>query len=180
METKARLIDIRKDVKTGHINMTFSCEYAPEEEAQRLEKKDLRLRAVIWREKRSLTANAYLWKLCDLISIELYTTKEEVYELMIRRYGTYLEDEDGSPYIFTLPKEKDVSLLNMHVHRIDESPDGNHYAYAIIKGSSQYDTKEMSRLLDGVVSEAKDLGIETLPPDTVKRLEQEWEEQKAS
>ena len=41
-------------------------------------------------------------------------------------------------------------------------------------GSSGYDTKEMGRLIDGVIDECKELGIETLPPDKVALLKEEW------
>ena len=42
--------------------------------------------------------------------------------------------------------------------------------YYQIKGSSEYNTAEMSRLIDGIVSECKELGIETLPPEELKRM----------
>lgn len=43
-----------------------------------------------------------------------------------------------------------------------------------MRGSHTYDTKEMSRLIDGTVEEAKELGIETLTPDQVERMKQAW------
>jgi hypothetical protein len=36
--------------------------------------------------------------------------------------------------------------------------------YRLIIGSSEYDTKQMAQFIDGIVSEAKELGIETLTP----------------
>lgn len=39
-----------------------------------------------------------------------------------------------------------------------------------IKGSSQYNTREMSRLIDGLVSECKECGIETLTPEELERM----------
>ena len=42
--------------------------------------------------------------------------------------------------------------------------------YIMLKGSSAYDTQEMSVLIEGLVSECKELGIETLPPDEIKRM----------
>ncbi|MEG2189502.1 MAG: hypothetical protein RRY08_06680, partial [Christensenella sp.] len=42
--------------------------------------------------------------------------------------------------------------------------------YRTIKGSSEYDKKEMSRLIDGIVYEAKQLGIETFPPQKIKAM----------
>ena len=41
-------------------------------------------------------------------------------------------------------------------------------------GSHTYDTEEMSRLIDGVVTECRELGIETLPPDELKRMKEQW------
>ena len=46
--------------------------------------------------------------------------------------------------------------------------------YRIFKGSSEYDTKEMSLLIDGIVQEAKNLGIETMTPAEVERLKGMW------
>ena len=48
----------------------------------------------------------------------------------------------------------------------------NHYR--LIKGSSQYDTKEMSLFIDGIVSECKEQGIETMTPSELDQLKQSW------
>ena len=40
----------------------------------------------------------------------------------------------------------------------------------MLRGSSTYNTREMSVLIDGVVTEAKELGIETLTPDQIKEM----------
>ena len=47
--------------------------------------------------------------------------------------------------------------------------------YLVMRGSHTYDTKEMSRLIDGAVYEAKQLGIEVLPPDELERMKATWE-----
>ena len=46
--------------------------------------------------------------------------------------------------------------------------------YYVMRGSHTYNTAEMSRLIDGTVSEAKALGIETLSPDELERMKQAW------
>ena len=46
--------------------------------------------------------------------------------------------------------------------------------YKVIKGSSEYDTKEMSVFIDGIVQEAEQLGIDTLPPAEIERLKGLW------
>ena len=46
--------------------------------------------------------------------------------------------------------------------------------YKIYKGSSEYDTKEMSILIDGVVSECEALGISTMTPNELEVLKNNW------
>ena len=47
--------------------------------------------------------------------------------------------------------------------------------YKIYKGSSNYDTNEMSKLIEGIVYEAKNLGIPTLDEYKLKQMIEEWE-----
>ena len=47
--------------------------------------------------------------------------------------------------------------------------------YKIYKGSSEYNTYEMSILLDGVVQEAKQLGIKTKDDLELERMVNEWQ-----
>lgn len=42
--------------------------------------------------------------------------------------------------------------------------------YVMLKGSSDYDTREMSELIDGLVSECKECGIETATPEELQRM----------
>ncbi len=120
------------------------------------------------REKRSLNANAYLWKLVTEIGNVLNKSKEEVYLQMLIDYGqsemvSILSEIDVKGY-FKYYKLAGTSILN--------GKEFNHYK--IYKGSSEYDTKEMSILLNGVVQEAKDLGIKTKDDIELERLIKEW------
>ncbi len=120
------------------------------------------------REKRSLNANAYLWKLVTEIGNVLNKSKEEVYLQMLIDYGqsemvSILSEIDVKGY-FKYYKLAGTSILN--------GKEFNHYK--IYKGSSEYDTKEMSILLNGVVQEAKNLGIKTKDDIELERLVEEW------
>lgn len=120
------------------------------------------------REKRSLNANAYLWKLVTEIGNVLNKSKEEVYLQMLIDYGqsemvSILSEIDVKGY-FKYYKLAGTSLLN--------GKEFNHYK--IYKGSSEYNTKEMSILLNGVVQEAKNLGIKTKDDIELERLVEEW------
>lgn len=120
------------------------------------------------KEKRSLNANAYAWVLITKISNVLRASKEEIYFLMLKRYGvsevvSILSDINVDGY-FKYYEEFGKSVLN-----------GKEFThYKIYKGSSEFNTKEMSILIDGIVSEAKNLNIETMTPDQLAALKSSW------
>ena len=121
------------------------------------------------REKRSLNANAYLWKLVTEIGNILNKSKEEVYLQMLIDYGqsemiSILSEINVKGY-FKYYKLAGTSILN--------GKEFNHYK--IYKGSSEYNTKEMSILLEGAVQEAKNLGIETKEDYEIEKLIEEWD-----
>lgn len=47
--------------------------------------------------------------------------------------------------------------------------------YRLYKGSSEFDTREMSVFIDGIVSEAKALGIQTETPEELLNIKSLWE-----
>ena len=117
-----------------------------------------------YREKRSLDANAYMWILCTKIAEVVRSSKDEVYEEMIQKYG-YM-----SEITITVKKEVDMGRIQGHWKFIKESQDGKFKAYQMIRGTSDYDRAEMAHFIDMVVSEAKELDIETLPESEIKRM----------
>ena len=165
METKATLCDVFRDIMGGGYKVTFHLDFLPSD-LQGLGGKVLRLIAKEWKERRSLDANAYCWKLCSLIAEEVRSSKDEVYEEMIQRYG-YLDDIP-----VTVKADVDMSRIPGHWHLLRSN--GKWSAYVRIRGSSEYDSKEMAHFLDGIVDEAQALGIETRTPDEIERMKQEW------
>lgn len=104
----------------------------------------------------------------------LGSSKEEIYEQMLNRYGTLATDENGSPITITARVGIDISSLPGHWYPYEVSSDGRFRAFLQIKGSSEYDTKEMSRLLNGIVSECRDMDIITLEDLDISRLVDTW------
>lgn len=120
------------------------------------------------KNKRSLNANSYLWKLCTEIANAINTTKEEVYLEELKRYGqsmlvTTTKDSKPDGYFKYYSFESRRKLNGVIVD-----------FYKIYKGSSDYDTKEMSILLDGVVQDAKELDIETLDEIKINEMIKDW------
>ena len=120
------------------------------------------------RNKRSLNANNYLWALMNEMGNALNLSKEEVYFLMLKRYGqsemVSIQTHIDIKGYFKYYEVAGTTLLN--------NKDFTHYK--IYKGSSEYDTKEMSILIDGVVGECQELGIETMTPEELESLKSAW------
>lgn len=126
-----------------------------------------------WKKKRSLNANAYAWKLIGEIAEVLRSSKDEVYLEMLKRYG---QSE-------MISVRSDISLLGF-IKYYEEAGrsklNGKEFIhYRVYKGSSEYDTREMAVLIDGIVSEAKDLDIETLTPAELAAIKDQWKEEEA-
>lgn len=124
-----------------------------------------------YRQKRSLNANSYAWVLLNEIGNVLKTDKEEVYLEMLKRYG-----QCGVVKI----KDKDVERFKRVWKYNEEIPKLKEDECTYLKfwvGSSNYDTKEMSIFIEGIVDEAKALGINTLTPDEISKLEGIYETQ---
>lgn len=122
-----------------------------------------------YREKRSLNANAYAWKLLTEIANVCRTSKDEVYLEMLKRYGqseiiSVLAHIPIGEYV-KYCEEAGESKLNGKLFK----------HYKVYKGSSEFDSREMSIFLDGIVSDAEELGIQTMTPEQIARLKSLWE-----
>lgn len=120
------------------------------------------------KEKRSLNANAYLWVLVGKIADRLRASKDEVYLKCLKLYG--------QSEIVSVLSDIDVRGYFKYFEEIGKGHvNGREFThYKVFKGSSEYDSKEMAVLIDGVISEAKELDIETLPPHEIERMKQRW------
>ena len=130
------------------------------------------------REKRSLSANAYFHKLVSEIAEALNTSNTAVKNRLIREYGAFEFIDEQIP-TFRLKAEYEDAMLareDIHVKPIGrEYTDGCEWVrFAFMRGSHTYNTQEMSRLIDGTVQEAKELGIETATPAEIERMKQLW------
>jgi hypothetical protein len=126
-------------------------------------------------EKRSLNANAYFHVLVDKIAEVQDSSHTEIHNWLIAEYGqrdTEINDIIMADEI-NWKKIDSIHLRPTTATRVLDN--GKLYrVYKVMRGSHTYDSKEMSRLIDGTVSEAKELGIETMPLDELKRMVELW------
>ncbi len=133
--------------------------------------KKLSISAKEYKKKRSLDANAYCWVLMSKIAELNDTSKDEVYEEMLQKYGYFYKDDNG--YI-TVTVKDEVDMSKIKGHWKFYSGNGEFSAYLMIKGSSEYDSKEMAKFIDMIVLEAKEQGIQTETPDEIERMKALW------
>ena len=147
----------------------------PAKDFERMTEKDLDIEVKVHREKRSLDANAYYHLLCGKIAKVMGLSMTQVCNRMIAEYGQMdpLAEVGMRDYIDYTKIEK------IHLRPTTQTymkGDELMRIYQVMRGSHTYDTKEMSDLIKGVVSEAEELGIPTMTPDEEARLLARWGE----
>lgn len=174
MEFTGKIQNISTDWQSGLFQVTFSvnepCAINDIARIQDCEK--LSIKADKYRKKRSLDANAYCWVLMTKIAEVVESSKEEIYEEMLQKYGYLYQDDEG--YI-TITVKANVDMSKIGGHWKFVKTNGSFSSYLLIKGSSEYDSAEMAKFIDQVVYEAKNLGIETVPPDELERMKATWQ-----
>jgi len=122
------------------------------------------------RNRRSLDANGLLWVMLGQIAAVLRANKDDVYLTMLERYGQF------TPVIC---KPEAVDKLKREwrtVKEIGRGKIGKDEGVQLLcyYGSHTYDSKEFSVLLDGVISECEELGIETITESEKALMISEW------
>lgn len=171
METLARLERISTNYDTGRTEFTFSTGAGNAvAELEKLREHDIRLRATRYRAKRSLSANGMFWHCVGQIADATQEDKWDVYLSMLRMYGKFT-------YICCKPNMVDAVKGQWRESMEWNSVDINGQEAVQMLcffGSSSYDTREMSKLIDGTISEMKALGLDLPMPQDVKSLLEEW------
>ena len=124
-------------------------------------------------ERRSLSANAYCWVLCEKIAVEISTenapvAKEDVYREAIRRVGAFE---------IRLVSAAAVEFSCKHWERIGVGWIAEPLGHRTGDDYDEvcYDRAEMGRLLDDLIEDAEALGIETKSTEEVDRLLSLWQ-----
>lgn len=134
--------------------------------------KPLQVEIGVKRKKRSLTANRALWAMLADLAVELKTTCGDLYINALRKYG-FAED------VAVIPEAADQ--LRHYYRVVDPTGEcvygarGRMDIYRCYKGSSQYNTKEFSHLLDMVIQDAREHGVDFIDEATKSLLLEEWE-----
>lgn len=172
---KGRLIDLtyglnRKQRITVEVDADFRNDF------DRLRDHDVSIEIKRYRNKRSKDANAYFHVLVNKIAEAQGLGDDEVKKSLVIEYGALAKDEDGYTVGFKLPASVNIDTIYPYAKIFDvrEENGRTFNCYLVYKHTHELDSKEMSRLIDGAIYVAKDLGIETDTPEQLARYKDEW------
>lgn len=171
-ELRGTIKDLNIDYKTGKALLTLAVDqkqsamncYDELTGADRLS-----IKIDKYREKRSLNANNYAWKLLTEIGNVLRLSKEDVYFKMLKEYG--------QSEIISVKANIPITEYVKYCEEAGESTlNGTLFKhYRVYKGSSEFDKREMAIFIDGIVQEAKEQGIDTRTPEEIAQLKSLWD-----
>lgn len=171
---RAKLIDLATGID-GRQRVTFSVDADLRELMDQFTDCELELTIKKYRKRRSRDANAYCWVLLDKLSEALNLSREEIYRQAVLNIGGVSE------IVCVRTEAVDKLCDNWRAHGIgwqtDTMPSKIPGCTNVILyyGSSTYDTKQMSALIDLLVQECRQLGIGTMTPDEIASLEAAWQ-----
>lgn len=188
MQLRGKLSGVMRDMENNFIVSFNIGKYLPP--LSSLEGKDLDIKASQHREKRSLTQNAYYWVLAQKLASKLRISTTRLHNLMLRDVAPPFVI-DGKmcmqPIPDTTKAENDIlEAETFHLKPTSGVIQGNDGAiyrwYVVLRGSSSFDTREMTALLNRMVDECKENGIETATPaelEQMRKYSEELERRKA-
>lgn len=140
----------------------------------RLNEKEIEVEIKETKKKRSKDANAYMWTLLGELSEVLNIDKITLYRQYVRNIG-------GNYQVVCVQNQAVNDLCRGWEHNgigwltdTAESKIEGCTNVLLYFGSSTYNTKQMSRLLDLVIEDCKENGIEVLTPDELSLIKGEW------
>lgn len=178
LDTTGTIKDIDIDYKTHKAKISLLLDTRQLDIVEELKNEDkLNIELKKYRKHRSLDANAYFWKLltelCELAEID--TAKE--YKRRVKELGIFRQFKIEKDNIKTFEKMWTAQGIAWFCKIADTAYIGD-TEFKIVNayyGSSSYNSKQMARLIDGVVQDYKVYGIETKPQEEIESLLKEWD-----
>lgn len=130
------------------------------------------------KKERTLSQNAYYWKLLEQLAVKTHIAKAEIHNTNLRALGLVERIGDNPIYIMLEDSEKveKQTLLSTGYHlaptrQTKTGTDGKTYRwYVMLRGSRDMNVEEMTALVDLAVQDAKEQGIETLTPNELEHI----------
>ena len=110
-------------------------------------------------KQRSKDANAFMWSLCTQIADAIRATKEEVYRKAIRDVGRYFPVPVRDDLVEEWQKSWSRNGVGWFAEVTDKSKNKGYTLMFSYCGTSTYTKEEMSRLIDYLIDDMKQMGL---------------------
>ena len=127
------------------------------------------------RGKRSLDANGYAWQLMSKLAAKTGKSAVDIYREQIKDMYTYTVvcvQNRALERTKELWEGKGIGWIAEELGAARNVPECT--TLRLVYGSSVFNTKEMSDLIDKIVYECQQFGIETATPDELERIKSTW------
>ncbi len=177
-ELAGEIKDLSIDFRTGAAVLSVAVDSRQDacDAFDELNGKKVSVRIGKYRQKRSLDANAYFWVLADKLAAVTGVRKEDIYRREIRYIGGNTEvvcvketaaeklcrgwERNGLGWVTDVVPSKLDGCVNVILYY----------------GSSTYETAQMSRLIELIVDECKEAGVQVMTPDEIADMLSKWED----
>ena len=176
MKITAKVSDISFDYSTGKPKLTITVneKSAFLDGIDEIKEELLSVELKKYRPRRSLDANAFAWLLMGKLAENQGIAVSEIYRHYIREVG------NNSDVVCVIDSAVDKLReawekkgMGWVTEKLPSKIDGC-TCVMLYYGSSVYDTKQMSKLIDLIVQDCKALGIETATPEELSILKERW------
>ena len=177
MQTTGTLEEISIDYKTGKPKISFLIEGKDNlSDIEQLKGLKLKIEAKRYIKKRTTNANNYFWKLLQELCEIAETDTIEEYKKRVKELGIFRRFKIETENIKTFKRMWTAQGIAWFCEIADTTYIGD-TEFKIINayyGSSSFNSKQMARLIDGVVQDCKPYGIETRSQAEIDSLLKEW------
>ena len=180
VELTGKITSIKPDSATGKVRLSFEIDENQISNCLQLRDYDqVSVRVFRYRPKRSSEANRYFWYLCNEIAEKLSAekvkhTKDDVYQKYIKEFGVYDEEELDVETAKLRRKEWESRGSGWVTEQVDFAADSENVIIRFYYGSSTYNTKQMSRLIDSATQDCEAMDIQVKTQEELKRVLFSW------
>ena len=170
MRFKGKLQTIHKDFLSSNYIVSFVMEEGSLEQADKIIDKELIINAEPFKDIRSGEANRLLWDCIGKIAKFQGRDKWEVYLESLKKYGQYtyacIKPEAVEAFKESWRECEEIGELDVNGHKAVQ--------LLCYFGSSTYTTKEFAQLLDGVIEDLTNCGLDRPLSKEMKRALEQW------
>ena len=170
MKFRGKLKTIHKDLLSNNYIVSFEMEEGSLEQADKINGKELIIKAEPFKELHSAEANRLLWECIGQLAKKHGVDKWEMYLQELKKYGQFT-------YTCLKPEAVDAFRENWRESEIiGELEINGQKAIQILCyfGCSTYSTSEMAILIDGVIQDMVDSGLDRPTSKELKRALEQW------